>query len=142
MRAARLLNEESTVQDNVTIIGVDIRKNGFRKKGTVICDKCGEMMVADHDLSVNVMRCWKCGNRTYLGFPKRLGHEPDETDIARSALHNRHYKGRAYGPQVCPCGVSFIKKGPTQIYHSKECRAAWPQPSSVSNQKHEQGGEV
>ncbi len=40
----------------------------------MICDKCGfPHMVDDSESDIKVYRCWVCGNRTYLGYPKRSG---------------------------------------------------------------------
>jgi hypothetical protein len=37
-------------------------------------------------------------------------------------IHAGRLKGRNYGEIVCVCGTTFIRKSPTQLFHSKEWR--------------------
>ena len=39
-----------------------------------MCGKCGSRyMVDDSHGDIKVYKCWVCGNRLYVGYPKRLG---------------------------------------------------------------------
>lgn len=37
------------------------------------CNKCGCVMVDDSSFQIKAYRCYNCGNRQYLGYPKRPG---------------------------------------------------------------------
>ena len=40
----------------------------------MLCDKCGlGCMFDDSQYDIRVYKCWACGNRIYLDYPKRRG---------------------------------------------------------------------
>ena len=104
------------------------------------CEKCGVgFMINDTLHEVEVYKCWVCGNRSYVGHPRRdgslvcgrCGDDLTENEIGRgycaqclrlARLNTEHLKERTYGETVCACGTPFIKRGPTQTFHSRACR--------------------
>lgn len=105
----------------------------------MVCEKCGVGFMIDDTLhEVEVYKCWVCGNRNYVGHPKRHGSLvcgrcgddlPEEngqgycTECLRLArLNTEHLKKRAYGKTVCACGATFRRKEPAQVFHSRACR--------------------
>lgn len=105
----------------------------------MVCDKCGSMyMVDDSDRDIRVYKCWVCGNRLYVDYPKRdgslvcsrCGHDMDtENELGYCSncvkllnLNVERLKDRTYGETRCACGKTFIKKSPTQMFHAKDCR--------------------
>ncbi len=105
----------------------------------MICRKCGfGHMVDDSNHDVRVLRCWICGDRVYLDHPKRSGllvccrcgsdmDEKNALSLCKDCLHLLNFhaermKERTYGASVCACGTTFLRKSPTQLFHSRECR--------------------
>jgi hypothetical protein len=44
------------------------------RRDQMVCDKCGSGdMVDDSYYDVRVYKCWVCGNRAYVDYPKRNG---------------------------------------------------------------------
>ena len=116
----------------------------------MICQKCGcGHMVDDSRHDIKVFKCFVCGDRIYPDHPKRSGafvcsrclNEIAETnplglcnDCSRSlGLHADRLKGRSYGRTTCACGMTFTRKSPTQLFHSKECRKRVMAPPGISN---------
>jgi hypothetical protein len=112
---------------------------GKKKGERMVCEKCGFGHMIDDTLhEVEVYKCWVCGNRSYVGHPRRHGslvcdrcgddlpegnRESYCTECLRLAMLNtQHLKNRTYGETVCACGTTFIKRGPTQLFHSRTCR--------------------
>ena len=108
-------------------------------RGLMLCNKCGVgIMIGDHHGDVMVHKCWVCGNRIYADHPKRWGgfvcsrcngdlDEMNELGLCRDCLkllhiHGGRMKARTYGETICVCGRKFIRKSPTQRFHSKRCR--------------------
>jgi hypothetical protein len=115
-----------------------ITKN-IQKGETMVCEKCGfGHMIDDSYFDIKVFKCWVCGNRLYVDYPKRWGSlvcarcgsdmdEENELGYCRDCLklldiHVGRLKGRTYGESVCKCGTVFTRKSPTQMFHSKDCR--------------------
>ena len=49
-------------------------KENRQKGGSMLCDKCGfGYMVDDSYFDVKVLKCWVCGNRLYVDYPRRWG---------------------------------------------------------------------
>jgi hypothetical protein len=105
----------------------------------MICQKCGVgHMVDDSRHGITVFKCWVCGDRTYPEHPKRSGafvcsrcgddmEEKNELGLCKNCLrvlniHAVRLKERNYGEFVCACGTTFMRKSPSQLFHSKECR--------------------
>jgi len=105
----------------------------------MICHKCGfGPMVDDSHHDIKVFKCWVCGDRIYSDHPKRsgalvcsrCGSDMDEKNalslckncLSVPGIHGDHMKWRTYGETVCVCGMPFMRKSPTQLFHSKECR--------------------
>ena len=105
----------------------------------MVCDKCGfGYMVDDSYFDVKVLKCWVCGNRLYVDYPRRWGSlvcsrcgndmiEENELGYCRECMkllsvHMGRLKRRTYGESVCACGTHFVRKSPTQMFHSKDCR--------------------
>jgi hypothetical protein len=105
----------------------------------MVCDKCGfGYMIDDSYRDIRVFKCWVCGNRLYVDHPKRWGSflcarcgdamdEENELSYCRDCLklltmHAGRMHGRTYGETVCTCGITFIRRSPTQMFHSKHCR--------------------
>lgn len=105
----------------------------------MICQKCGfGHMVDDSHHDIRVFKCWVCGDRIYPDHPKRFGalvcsrcdsdmDEENALSLCKECvrllnIHTDHLKGRSYGETVCACGTKFMRKSPTQLFHSKECR--------------------
>jgi hypothetical protein len=105
----------------------------------MVCEKCGfGHMIDDSYFDIRVYKCWVCGNRRYVDYPKRWGSlvcarcgndmdEENELGYCGSCLkllniHMGRLKGRTYGESVCKCGTVFVRKSPTQMFHSKDCR--------------------
>ena len=110
-----------------------------QKGETMVCDKCGfGHMIDDSYFDIKVFKCWVCGNRLYVDYPKRWGSlvcarcgndmdEENELGYCRDCLKPLNIqagrlKGRTYGESVCKCGTPFTRKSPTQMFHSKGCR--------------------
>lgn len=103
----------------------------------MICLKCDHEMVKDEFDGVNVFKCWCCGNRIYMDYLPRIGVEacvkcgdpikpgngiqycPECMKFIHSG--NTCLANRTYGETVCRCGIVFVRKTPTQTYHSKDC---------------------
>jgi DNA-directed RNA polymerase subunit RPC12/RpoP len=109
------------------------------RRNLMICNKCGlGHMVDDSHSDIRVYKCWACGNRIYVDHPKRWGYlvcsrcgndvdEENELGYCRDCLRHLNInidrvKGRTYGETVCACGTTFIRRSPTQMFHSKSCR--------------------
>ena len=109
------------------------------KGGPTICPKCGfGYLVDDSDRDIRVSKCWACGDRIYADHPKRsgalvcsrCGSDMDEKNALSLCaacsrlfhIHAERLKARAYGKTVCACGMTFTRKSPTQLFHSKECK--------------------
>ena len=109
------------------------------RRNHMICNKCGfGHMVDDSHYDIKVYKCWVCGNRIYVDHPKRwgsfvcsrCGNDVDEENelgyckdcLKLLAIHVDRVKGRTYGETVCACGTPFIRRSPTQMFHSKSCR--------------------
>jgi hypothetical protein len=105
----------------------------------MLCNKCGfGQMIDDSHFDVRVYKCWTCGNRIYVDHPRRRGslvcsrcgndvQAQNELGYCGDCLkllnmHVDRVKGRTYGETVCMCGTTFIRKSPTQMFHSKDCR--------------------
>lgn len=103
----------------------------------MICSKCGHGMIQDLFEREQVFKCWVCGNREYVGCSKRIGTDacvkcgdPVETNdgpqYCSACLKFIHIgdtcADRTYGEALCRCGTIFIRKSPTQTYHSRNCR--------------------
>ena len=105
----------------------------------MVCSKCGfGHMVDDSHFDIKVYKCFSCGNRFYVDHPKRWGAlvcsrcgadmgEKNDLGCCKECLrllnvHVDRIKGRTYGETVCACGATFIRKSPTQTFHSKDCR--------------------
>ena len=105
----------------------------------MVCDKCGfTYMVDDSYYEVKVYKCWVCGNRAYVDYPKRRGslvcsrcgnNLDTDNDLGYCnnclkyvSLNVGSLKERTYGESRCACGMLFIRKSPRQIFHSKDCR--------------------
>ncbi len=110
-----------------------------RKSGPMVCDKCGfGYMIDDSHYDIKVYRCWTCGNRVYIDYPKRSGSFvctrcggdlDNENALSYCSeclrlldIHLHRSKERTYGETVCACGTTFMKKSPTHTFHSKHCR--------------------
>jgi hypothetical protein len=106
--------------------------------GLMVCDKCGVgLMVNDNHRDILAYRCWVCGNRIYVGHPKRCGafvcsrcggdiDEENELSLCRDCIKLLkiplgRMKVRTYGEAICVCGKKFTRKSPTQRFHSKQC---------------------
>ena len=109
------------------------------RRSLMLCNKCGfGHMIDDSHFDVKVYKCWTCGNRLYVDHPKRRGslvcsrcgcdvEEENELSYCRDCLkllsiHVYRVRGRTYGETVCTCGTTFIRRSPTQTFHSKDCR--------------------
>ena len=120
------------------IIQAPVRHRGDQ----IVCDKCGSgFMVDDSDRDIRVYKCWVCGNRLYIDYPKRdgslvcsrCGNDMDtENELGYCTkcvkglnLNVERLKERTYGETRCACGKTFIKKSPTQVFHAKDCRGRW-----------------
>jgi hypothetical protein len=95
-------------------------------------------MVDDSNHDVRVLKCWVCGERVYVDHPKRSGllaccrcgsdvDEKNSLSMCRDCLsllnvRAERMKERTYGEFVCSCGTTFMRKSPTQLFHSPECR--------------------
>ena len=105
----------------------------------MVCDKCGfGYMVDDSHRDIKVFKCWVCGNRLYVDHPKRRGalvcarcgdviDEENELNYCAECLrllaaHTGRMHRRTYGESICRCGAIFVRKSPTQAFHSKDCR--------------------
>jgi len=102
------------------------------------CHKCGcGYMIDDSYHDIRVFRCWVCGERIYLEYPKRSGSrvccrcnndlgEENALSLCKDCvtvldMHPERLR-RGYGRTVCLCGTRFMRKSPTQLFHSTECR--------------------
>ncbi len=105
----------------------------------MVCDKCGfEYMIDDSHHEIRVYKCWVCGNRLYVDYPKRSGSlvcsrcgdnldTENEFGYCKECVKLLHVntdrlKERTYGQTTCACGTTFIRKSPTQQFHDKECK--------------------
>lgn len=105
----------------------------------MICQKCGAgYMVDDSNHGIRVFKCWVCGDRIYPDHPKRsgalvcsrCGSDVDEENalslckdcLSLLGIRAGRMKGRTYGETVCVCGMAFMRKSPTQLFHSNRCR--------------------
>ncbi len=112
----------------------------------MVCDKCGfGYMLDDSHRDIQVFKCWVCGNRVYVGHPKRrgaiicarCGDEVEEQNqfcycddcLKLLNLQATRMHGRTYGETVCKCGATFIRRSPTQVFHSRDCRKRIVTPS-------------
>jgi len=109
------------------------------RRGPMLCEKCGcGCMVDDSYSDISVYKCWVCGNRIYPDHPKRFGalvcsrcgrdmDEKNALSLCKDCLKLlnlpiHRLKGRNLGVTVCSCGRRFVRKSPTQLFHSKACR--------------------
>ena len=105
----------------------------------MVCGKCGSgYMVDDSHNDIEVYKCWVCGNRLYVDYPKRSGSlvcsrcgddmvTENELGYCENCLkplnvNVERMKERTYGETTCACGMTFIRKSPRQQFHARDCR--------------------
>jgi len=106
----------------------------------MVCHKCETgLMVDDSHHDTKVIKCLTCGERIYAGYPKRSGalvcsrcgndlDTPNRLTLCPKCqnvlgVRGRPWRGRRYGETTCPCGATFIRKSPTQVFHSEQCKS-------------------
>ncbi len=131
--------EESFKEETLNEVSMRPIIENDEKGGPMVCEKCGfGHMIDDSYFDIKVYKCWVCGNRLYIDYPKRWGsrvcarcgndmEEENELGYCENCLkllniHMGRLKGRTYGKSVCQCGTVFTRKSPTQMFHSKDCR--------------------
>jgi DNA-directed RNA polymerase subunit RPC12/RpoP len=105
----------------------------------MICDKCGANAIVDDSyMDIRVYKCWVCGNRIYVDYPRRIGslicmrcgddmEGENEFNLCPKCLvllkmGKTRMKKRTYGESDCVCGIHFVRKSPTQVFCSSECK--------------------
>ena len=106
----------------------------------MVCYKCASgFMVDDSHHDIKVIRCLACGERIYAGYPKRWGalvcsrcgtdlDAPNRLTLCCDCaqvlgIPFRPPRGRTHGETTCPCGTTFTRKSPTQVFHSTQCKS-------------------
>jgi hypothetical protein len=134
-----MTGKEKHVRAAIDSVSLRPTTENHYKGGSMVCDKCGfGYMIDDSYFDVKVFKCWVCGNRLYIDYPRRWGSlvcsrcgndmtEENELGYCRECMkllnvHMGRLKGRTYGESVCACGTTFVRKSPTQMFHSKDCR--------------------
>ena len=111
----------------------------------MMCDKCGsEHMVDDSYYDVRVYKCWVCGNRVYVDYPKRNGSlvcsrcgdsmdTENELGYCKDCLklvnlNVGQIKERSCVETKSAGDTIFIRKSPRRAYHAKDGRK---RPASI-----------
>jgi len=106
----------------------------------IVCHKCETgLMVDDSHHDIKVIKCLACGERVYAGYPKRWGAlvcsrcgrdlgAPNQLTLCPNCqnvlgIRVRPLRGRTYGETICPCGTTFTRKSPSQVFHSTKCKS-------------------
>jgi predicted nucleic acid-binding Zn-ribbon protein len=80
------------------------------------CPKCGDETMPDaRDSTIHY--CPTCGWRYY----PRVNVAEEKQDH-KEKTKSYKLEGRRYGECKCPCGVVFLRKSPSQEFHTRACR--------------------
>jgi predicted nucleic acid-binding Zn-ribbon protein len=108
-----MTTEEQEAAKRGRIDHLDALQKGYDGK---TCPKCGDATWPDpRDSTIHY--CPTCGWRYY---PRVNVAEEKQDHIEK--MKSYKLEGRRYGEYKCPCGVVFLRKSPSQEFHTRACR--------------------